>query len=779
MRGWLKASFILLSALALLAGAAPALANKKAEPPPELVVPRVERPPQLEEFVTMKPAPEWEGKLAKVTEFTQYRPSDGKPSTERTEAYVGYDQQNLYFIFIAFDSEPQKLRARLVNREQFVDAGANMMDDGVSISIDTFNDQRRGYVFQINPYGVQWDALYSDSRGFDSSFDTVWHSRGQITPEGFVVWVAIPFKSLRFPDTPEQTWGILLNRDIPRKSEITFWPHHSQDNTGYINQAAPMRGLRDISPGRNIQLTPYGSLRSFRAVDRRDPAAPRFRGEDAEFDGGLDAKLVLKDSLVLDVTVNPDFSQVESDEPQVTVNERFEVFFPEKRPFFLENSSYFTTPINLVFTRRIADPLVGARVTGKLGRWAMGAMVVDDESPGKRVTPGSPLEDRRAWFGIVRVNRDIFKQSTLGVIFTNRQFHCGASCTSRDAYNRVGGADARLQFSRQWAVNLQAITSATQFLNGTRIAGPAYEATINRRGRKFNMSARYSDRSPGFFTETGFVTRPDIRDFSTNFRYSWRPEGKRFIAWGPGIMSGATWDHAGTRLNWIVSPSVNFEFRGYTNFSFFYAIENELLRPGDAPNVASTLDFHRITRGASFSTQALRFLTVSGSTRFGQRIHIDPPGLAPPTLEDRWSGDLGFTLRPTRQLRVDNTYIFFRLTRRADDSGIFSNHIIRSKWNYQFTREISARLIFQYDALLANGLHTSLPTRKNFNADFLFTWLVHPGTALYLGYNSNLQNQDILPCAPPATCSTQLVRTKYFRNDARGLFVKFSYLFRF
>ncbi|MBI1738011.1 MAG: carbohydrate binding family 9 domain-containing protein [Acidobacteria bacterium] len=151
----------------------------------------MDRAPTLEDFLDMKPGPAVEGKLAKVDDFRQTRPTDGKPSTERTEAYLGYDNENLYVVFIAFDSEPQKLRARMVSRENFVSEHGDMVDDGVSISLDTFNDQRRGYVFQVNPYGVQWDGLYSDNRGFDSSFDTVWHSRAKITGRGFVIWIAI------------------------------------------------------------------------------------------------------------------------------------------------------------------------------------------------------------------------------------------------------------------------------------------------------------------------------------------------------------------------------------------------------------------------------------------------------------------------------------------------------------------------------------------------------------------------------------------------------------
>jgi len=243
--------------------------------------------------------------------------------------------------------------------------------------------------------------------------------------------MAIPFKSLRFPSTSKQTWGIIFNREIPRLNEDTYWPHISSRIEGQLNQSGSLEGLENISPGRNLQMIPYGVFRSFRALDTRDPLAPRFVRERADFDAGLDAKFVLKDSLVLDVALNPDFSQVESDEPQVTVNERFEVFFPEKRPFFLENASYFQTPIALLFTRRIADPQFGVRLTGKVGPWALGAFVMDDESPGKRVPPGDPLHGKRAYFGIVRINRDIGRQSTLGLIFTDREFE--------NSFNRIGG----------------------------------------------------------------------------------------------------------------------------------------------------------------------------------------------------------------------------------------------------------------------------------------------------------------------------------------------------
>jgi hypothetical protein len=534
------AAVVLLAAVVwapLALGAAQGVGGER----PDLVIPRVERPPTLEDFLGMKPNGEMEGQLTKVGGLIQKEPSDGAPSSQEADVYLGYDDKHLYIIFVAFDSEPDKVRARMVPREDF---GG---DDFVQVLLDTFNDQRRAYSFMANPFGIQRDALFTEGsrrRGggggcegsFDFSFDTLWHSKGHRTDQGYVIWMSIPFKSLRFPSAPQQTWGILLYRNIPRVNEESFWPHCSSRVQGRLNQGATMRGLENISPGRNIQLIPYASFRSFRGVDTRDEDNPQFVRDRADPDAGLDAKFVLNDSLVVDVAVNPDFSQVESDEPQVTVNQRFEVFFPEKRPFFLENASFFQTPINLLFTRRIADPRVGARLTGKLGPYAIGAFVIDDESPGKSVLAGDPLEGKRAWFSTVRVNRDLGAQSTLGFIYTDREFE--------DSYSRVGGVDGRLRLSDNWTLTFQGVTSATfDAEDDERLAGPAYNAELTRSGRQFFYQVEYEDISPGFRTESGFVRRTDIRAIEQAVRYRFRPEGKFLISWGPSFNTQAVFDH--------------------------------------------------------------------------------------------------------------------------------------------------------------------------------------------------------------------------------------------
>lgn len=728
-----------------------------------LQIPRVSTSPTLEDFLGMKPSARVRGQLAKVDSFRQTQPTDGAPATQKTEVYLGYDRRNLYVVFVAFDSEPEKVRGTLSQRENIDDA-----DDWVEVALDTFSDQRRAYLFDSNPLGVQWDALHSEISGENSSFDTLWHSRGRITQLGFVVWMAIPFKSLRFPDAPEQKWRVQFRRWQSRIPELSAWPHISSRIQGRLNQAKEAGGLRDISPGRNIQLIPYGTFRSFRALDTREPDFPRFRQVDGEIDGGVDAKWVIRDNLVLDGTVNPDFNQVESDQPQVTTNQRFEVFFPEKRPFFQENATYFDTPLNLVFTRRIADPQLGARLTGKTGPWAIGAMVIDDQAPGKIVPTGDPLEGKRALFGIFRVNRDLFGQSSIGVIYTGREF--------QGAHNRVGGVDARFKLGKNWSTSFQAVTSQTRFQDGQETAGPAYQARVDRNGRSFNLYFAYNDIGEDFLTQTGFIRRTGYRELDYAAHYRFRPEGKLLIAWGPDFNGNRLYSRDGRRLDWTVRPNLVFELRGQTKAEFFWLSRGERLRPEDAPSLTRSLDFEPHGWGVRASTSVLKKAIFSATMTRESVVNFVPPEGREPSLADRTGASLRVLLRPLTPLRIENTYLLSNLRQHRASAGIFTNHIVRSNWNWQFNRELSLRFIAQYDGLLTNPAGTRLETSKNLNFDFLFTYLLNPGTALFIGYNSNRQNIELLPGEE----RVEIIRNRdRFINDGRQFFVKFSYLLRF
>jgi Domain of unknown function (DUF5916) len=742
---------------------------------PTVAIPRIDTAPTIEDFSTMQPDAQVADHMVKVTGFIAREPSDGAEPTQNTDVYLAYDDRNLYAVFVCWDKEPDKIRARMTRREDI------FSDDSAEIMIDTFNDARRGYAFAANPLGIQWDALWTegsinnglpaDFSGFDSTFDTVWNSEGRLTGQGYILLMAIPFKSLRFPSDDKQEWRIILNRSIPRTNENLFWPRITNRISGRFNQAATATGI-DMPHPRNIQLIPYGLLRGFRDIDQRDPANPFFQNRTLQPEAGLDAKFILHNSFVLDATVNPDFSQIESDQPQITVNQRFEVFFPEKRPFFIENSNYFTTPINLVFTRRIEHPEVGLRLTGKSGPWTVGLLASDDRAPGEALPPTDPHAGDRATFTIARVSRDIFNQSTVGAIYTDREFAGG--------YNRVGGIDANLKLNQNWRVQGAAVTSSTvDVIAGTRSASPGYKIDLERAGNKFNLQSVYLDYSPGFDTETGFVNRVDIREQALNASYYFRPEGKFLISYGPTLQQFNIWDHSGTALDYFFFPGFRVDMARNTYINVHpFAYDDVRLRPSDYTTLSRVSAFPQPFWGIEGGTSWLKELDFTAFFVSGGGVNYDPAAGQAPTIGHEDTGNFTLTFHAQSRLRVDNTYLLEHIHERAANLTAVTNHIFRSGWNYQFTRALSARVILQYNAVLSNPEISSLSPTKNFNADFLITYLVHPGTAIYVGYNSDLENLNRNLAVDPVS-NVILTTPRGYMNDSRQFFVKASYLFRF
>lgn len=808
--------------------------------PPSLTIPRLQRPPSLDDFLSMQPKGETALAMAKVTGFTQRNPHDGEPVTEPTDAYLGYDQKNLYVVFVCID-DPRQVRARMSPREDVYD------DDQVEVILDTFHDRRRAYMFQTTPLGVQWDAIWTEASReeetqghYDTSFDTVWDSRGKVTSRGFVVWIAIPFKSLRFPAAKVQEWGIILYRGITRKPEDSFWPHISLKTEGRLGQAATLYGLEGISPDRDIQLMPYGLMRGFRALDTRDPNNPYFQNAALQGQPGMDAKYVLHDHFTLDLTANPDFSQVESEEPLITVNQRYAVYFPEMRPFFLENEDFFRTPMDLFFTRNIGDPSAGVRLTGKDGPYSLGIMTSDDRSPGLAVPDYSQLSGIRSYFTIARVSRDIFGQSSVGALYTDWE------CPTTGESNRIAGVDTHLKFNRNWTLDGQAVTSSSNIFgnvsspayssnnceanyypfssgnrgNNNHYAGPAERLELHSEGLHLTYDGTYNDITPGFVTEPGFIPRVDIRETVQEVHYRLRPRNGWVLSYGPAVQVRYDFDHTGLRLDTSYNPYFYIRGRGQTLILVKpYQEFRERLRPQDfcfygfsAYCSATTLgnqDYHEHNSGGTIQTGYLRWAALGAGYYWGDGVNFvavpdEPPAPATPYnrpfLARQDNANASITFRPIKPLKIENTYLFERL--RTTNSaylfaqsetpgagrGIFNDHILRSKWNWQFTPQLSVRVILQYNSLLAgtplagstavNSLYTYLPTAKEFNADFLITYLVHPGTAIYLGYNSDLQNLSVVPETP--TVPGYVANTaRGYLNDSRQFFLKVSYMFRF
>jgi len=719
--------------------------------------------------------------MVRIGHFVQSQPSDGQPATQQTDAYLGYDSANIYIAFVCADTSPAGMRGHLTRREPSTPFDA---EDYVEIMLDTFHDRRHAFVFDINPRGVQADALRTEGQGNDYSWDTVWSSWSRMTSQGYVILVSIPFRSLRFHGSSAGGWGVTLMRYLARNDERDYWPRVSSTISGTLNQEGTLTGLEGISPSRNMQFIPYGEMRSFRALDQRDPLQPRFDSCTACGKAGLDSKFVFHDSLVLDLTINPDFAQVESDEPQNTINQRFEVFFPEKRPFFLENSNFFEAPIlsntaqtQMVFTRRIADPTAGIRLTGKQGPWNLGFLAVDDRSPGKIVPDFDPLHGKRAYFAIGRVTHDVGQQSSIGAMYTDREF--------QGTFNRVGGLDGVFRLNANWNASYRGYMSSTRDEFGAYLFGQHHEAVLAGSGRRFNFNLQYLDITPSFRTETGFVPRTDQRAFNEYGHFYFRPEGKHLVFHGPEQNATQMWDHTNTVVQQVFSFDWVFDFRGNIIVAPILAYESDVLRPQDFPGLPGKRQYVQDAYGIVFRGSLRRFLSWNTKIiRDGIPVVVPAPGQLPFTGDETAITQV-LTLKPTGRLQIDNTYILDRVRNGLIDHAVFNNHIIRSKWNYQFTRELSLRFIGQYNGLLSNPLYSALATRKNFNADLLITYLVHPGTAIYVGYNNNLENVDPGLCVRvpgSSLCDPSglglLRTTNKLTNDGRLFFVKVSYLWR-
>ncbi len=744
-----------------------------------LAIPRVSHPPRVHDFEDMTPHAAAR-ELARVSGFIQQQPSDGQPATQRTDGYLGYDSANLYIAVVCWDERAGGIRGHLTRREPSTPFD---YEDYVEITLDTFHDQRHAFVFDINPRGIQADALRTEGQGNDYSWDTVWDSWARITPQGYVILVAIPFRSLRFHGATTQNWGLTLMRYLARNDENDYWPRVSAQVSGILNQEATLTGIENISPSRNLQFIPYGELRGFRALDQRDPLQPQFNTCSACGKIGLDSKFVFHDSLVLDATIRPDFAQVESDEPQNTANQRFEVFFPEKRPFFLENSNFFEAPLiavgmqdKMVFTRRIADPTAGVRLTGKQGPWNLGFFEVDDRSPGETVPSISPLFGTRAYFGIGRVSYDLGEQSSVGAMYTDREF--------QGTYNRVGGIDGLLHLNKNWNATYRGYVSST--LDNTRyLFGQHHEGVLAGNGRRFTLSLQYLDVTPDFRTEAGFVPRTDQRAINEYGHFYFRPGGRHLIFHGPEENVTQMWDHTNTTIQQVASFDYAFEFHPNIIVAPIVSYESDVLRPQDFPGLSANRKFAQDAAGLVFRGSPTRAFSWNTKIIRDGTVVVVPAAGELPYTGDETSINQTLTIKPTGRLQIDNTYILDRVVNGAAKHAVFNNHIIRSKWNYQFTREFSLRFIGQYNGLLANPVYSSLSTVKAFNADILFTYLLHPGTAIYVGYNTNLENVSPGLCVhlPGSTeCDpngTGLLRTQdTLTNDGRLFFIKVSYLLR-
>jgi hypothetical protein len=728
-------------ALLLLVQSAVSGAVVEGKGSPTAEIPRLEASVQVDGNLD---EPAW-AQATRLTGFWQYQPVDGRRAEEETEVLVWYAPDAIHFGILAHDRNPAAIRATVADRDN-IDS-----DDYVVLDLDTFHDRRRAFFFGVNPLGAQSDGVRSEGAGQVSSLipgttdknpDFTWESKGRITEQGYQIEIRIPFKSLRYPGNGPQTWGFNVTRVVQRTGYTDTWTDVRRANASVLGQEGAIGGLHDLKRGVAIEAQPFIAAT---ANGSREGASGSFAREDVNPDAGLNLRLGFT-SYALDATLNPDFSQVESDEGQVTVNERFALFFPEKRPFFLEGIELFGSPQTLVYTRRIVNPKAGAKFTGKLGQLGVAHLTAVDETG-----------DGDAWFNITRLRRDFGRSSIAGVTFTNRDL--GRS------HNRVLAGDFRYVWGLYYT-QFQYGASFTRDAAGSRTA-PVWQAEYDRTGRSWGFNYLVKGVGRGFDDQAGFVNRlrGDVvgaHAFNRFTLYGARGAAlenltvffgpERTWLYGdfglnPGLEGDEQFDatfrlRGGWELNGHVERDfVSFQDSSYSDYS---------IRSAGGPAYRPADDFSGFVWETRVTTPTWQQLGASVKYRRG-RAAIFEEG----TTGTGWLLTGGVNVRPASTVRVAVTGTVFRLDRLG--GGEFARSTIpRLKVEYQPNRALFFRAIGEYRSerraalvepgtgqpLLVSGL-AQPPTEFNgLRVDLLASFEPTPGTVAFLGYGSSLETSE-------------------------------------
>lgn len=705
-----------------------------------------------------------------LTEFVQIAPSEGIPGTEETEVWITFDDDYLYVGFYAHYTNPGMMRTNRSDRDQI------RGDDRMSVLFDPFLDQQRAYQFEVNGYGVQADSIVnadgstgaSSGRGSrpqqtggvrragggsgsglsgsgqfgirgDESWNSLFETAGRVVADGWTAEMAIPFKSLRYPAGDaggDRSWGMQITRVIRGKSEAVVWSPISRGVAGQLTQFGLLEGLSGLSTSRNLEFLPEITAIRFGSLDTDTGV---FADRHPQGDAGISVKYGITPNLTADFTYNPDFSQIESDQPQIETNQRFALFFPEQRPFFLEGQEIFATPTitNLLHTRTIIDPRFGGKLTGKVGRTTVGFVAADDEAAGFLDDRADPRYGTSAQTFVGRARYDLYSESYLGAIATSRQFG--------EEHSRVAGVDGRFRLGRTHRVSFLAVGSDTQSDEDGALSGPVLEADYTRQGRNLGYGASYSSVDPDFRTGTGFLTRIDYRQATGNVSYRFWPESA-LITWGPRLEYLRLYDHDGVLQDEQLQGRLSMSFQN--NISINGTVSRDLERFNE-------IDFRKTGYGL-FGVISSRLLSIVGGFNVGDGVLFsDHPFLGRTT-----SGNFLISARPTSRLRAELTGIFSQFVDPRDDSNVFDVKIFRTRATYQFTNRLLVRHILEYNTAAVT-----------FGNNLLVTYRINAGTVGFLGYDDRYQQGSLIDAFQ--STSTALQRTN------RAVFAKVSYLFRY
>jgi len=667
-----------------------------------------------------------------VTGYKTFIPDFGLEMVEKTFAYMAYDSENLYFAFRCLDSQPEKIKAAIANRDTI------RPDDWICINLDSFNDHQSLYALYVNPLGIQADSIFAGGVE-DHSADMVWYSAGQIDEQGYTIEVRVPFKSLRFSGKERVEMAVIFERRISRRSEQGTFPALSADQ-GYffLTQMKPMI-FHDIKNYTLFELLP-----AFTWSQKSSHREGEMTREKTQSDISLTAKYGLSPRLILDATYNPDFSQVESDAGQVDVNLRYDLFYLEKRPFFLEGHENFNIAgsneylNHIVHTRTIVDPRAGVKLTGKLGRKdTIASIFALDESP--RFEDESEVTGNYAQFSIFRYKRALNDDSYLGAFYTGRDLN--------DRFNRVLGSDGQLRINRSSIMQYHGFFSMTkEGADTASVDGNALHLGYQYDTRKLGVLASVDNISRGFQTQTGYLTRSGITQIGGAVTPHFYPHGKiirKITAILNSYQLRDLYDNLNESHNAL---GLSFVMWRNTRLSFNYLLTNE------------------VYRARRFDTNAFMF---TGSSQITKQFHLKLTyrnGRSIFYAEAPYQGKgnratATVIFQPSDKLNETFSVVYSDFFRSADSAKIFDYTILRNKFTYQMNKYLFFRAIVEYNTYY-----------KRLLTDLLASFTYIPGTVIQLGYGNLFEKIEWM--------EGEYRPAEHFLEVKRGLFFKVSYLWR-
>ncbi|HEX2779980.1 MAG TPA: DUF5916 domain-containing protein [Gemmatimonadaceae bacterium] len=724
-------------------------------------------------------------RAARLTGFSQYRPVDGRPAEDSTEVLVFYSASAIHFGVRAWESHGNVVRATLADRDNIA------ADDRVQILLDTYDDNRRALLFAVNPLGVQQDGVQSE--GFDPSqsaggrFDGIvdispdfnFESRGHVTPWGYEVEVRIPFKSLRYQSADPQRWGLQISRTTQHSGYEDTWAPAIRANASFLVQSGRLTGLTGLRRGTVVDLDPEFTSS---VAGAPDSGSWNYDNPRARLGGNL--RWGVTPNYTLNATIRPDFSQVEADVSQVTVNERFALFFPEKRPFFLEGLEQYDTPNRLIYTRQIHAPLGGVKLTGKSGGTAIAYLGAQDDRRYSLAGADAPI------FNLLRVRRDLGASSTVGIVHTDR--------IEGSHYNRVSGADARVVWRKIWFTQAQLAGAWTRDRLGAR-QGTLWDVTIaDRTGRAYGNHFEIEGISPRFETRSGFVPRTGVvfGRFANRFSVYGRP-GALLEQLSTFIIASPVWLYdefpgsstfeggfsemfnAALRGGWTLRAQIGNSHQRFDPTSYGgYRVD----RGADTIALAQPHGLYGLWGGSVGASTPNRALTLSVDLSTGAAV------IFAEAAEGRANAaTLAASWHPNASLRVETSLVHQRITRARDGTRFSTATIPRLKTEYQLSRAIFLRYVGQYVAqdrtalvdartgfpLIASSFGTARfgPSGalivNDFRNDFLFSYKPTPGTVFFFGYGASLTEPEAFS-----------FRAQELRRVSDGFFLKASYRYR-